>query len=69
MIVQIDDSYIEKFIQQEGVEKLKNEFPEDLLKSDSLGIKLIHLTARQLGGDVTITSPEGLKYEIRFPCE
>ncbi len=26
MIIQIDDSYIEKLIQQEGVEKLKNEF-------------------------------------------
>ncbi len=43
--------------------------PKDLPKSNSLGIKLIHLTARQLGGDVTITSPRGLKYEIRFPCE
>lgn len=40
--------------------------PEVLLKSKSLGIKLIHLTARQLKGSVAISSPKGLKYEIRF---
>jgi len=40
--------------------------PEELLKSKSLGIKLIHLTAKQLKGYVTITSQQGLKYVIRF---
>jgi len=40
--------------------------PEALLKSKSLGIKLIHLTAKQLKGNVKISSPKGLKYEIRF---
>lgn len=40
--------------------------PEVLLNSKSLGIKLIHLTARQLKGSVEISSSKGLKYEIRF---
>lgn len=40
--------------------------PEELLRSSSLGIKLIHLTAKQLKGNVHISSQEGLKYEIRF---
>ncbi len=43
-----------------------HEFPEILLKSNSLGIKLIYLTAKQLKGTVRISSPQGLKYEIRF---
>lgn len=40
--------------------------PETLLKSKSLGIRLINLTAKQLKGNVKISSPEGLKYEIGF---
>ncbi len=40
--------------------------PEVLLKSKSLGIKLIYLTSKQLKGSVQISSPKGLKYEIRF---
>ena len=40
--------------------------PQELLKSKSLGIKLIHLAARQLNGSVTLTSPQGLHYEIEF---
>jgi two-component sensor histidine kinase len=40
--------------------------PETLLNRASLGIKLIHLTARQLKGSVKLSSPKGLKYEIRF---
>ena len=40
--------------------------PEELLKSKSLGIRLIHLTAKQLKGDVKISSEKGLKYKIRF---
>ncbi|MEA3522356.1 MAG: sensor histidine kinase [Campylobacterota bacterium] len=40
--------------------------PKELLKSKSLGIKLIHLAARQLNGSVTLTSPKGLHYEIEF---
>ena len=43
-----------------------NESPEKLLESKSLGMKLIHLTARQIKGYVKISSPKGLKYEIRF---
>ena len=40
--------------------------PEELLQSKSLGIKLIHLTARQLKGTVEISSAKGLQYKIRF---
>ena len=40
---------------------------EGLMQSRSLGIKLVHLTAKQLGGTVEISSPKGLKYDIRFP--
>lgn len=40
--------------------------PEELKKSKSLGIKLIFLTTKQLKGNVEITSPKGLKYDIRF---
>ncbi len=39
---------------------------EKLLKSRSLGIKLIHLTVKQLKGNIDISSPKGLKYEVRF---
>ena len=40
--------------------------PQELLKSKSLGIKLIHLAAKQLNGSVMLTSPQGLHYEIEF---
>lgn len=40
--------------------------PQKLLKSKSLGIKLISLTAKQLKGSLKISSPKGLKYEIEF---
>lgn len=40
--------------------------PKNLLKSPSLGLKLIHLTVKQLKGTVCISSPKGLKYDIRF---
>jgi len=40
--------------------------PQALLKSNSLGIKLIHLTAKQLKGEVNIASQDGLHYKIRF---
>ena len=43
-----------------------HESPESLLKHKSLGIKLINLTAKQLKGHVNISSPDGLKYEVRF---
>jgi len=43
-----------------------HEAPETLLKHKSLGVKLINLTAKQLKGNVEISSPEGLKYEVRF---
>lgn len=45
------------------------EEPDKLAGRKSLGIKLIHLTAKQLGGSVKISSPEGLKYEIEFNYE
>ena len=40
--------------------------PERLKQSDSLGIKLIYLTARQLKGSVEVSSEKGLHYDIRF---
>ncbi len=43
-----------------------SENPQELLKSKSLGLKLIHLAARQLNGSVTLTSPQGLHYTIEF---
>lgn len=43
-----------------------HEFAEDILKSKSLGIKLIHLTVKQLKGSIEISNHEGLKYDIRF---
>ena len=42
------------------------EFPEEILKSKSLGIKLIHLTVKQLKGSIEILNDKGLKYIIRF---
>jgi two-component sensor histidine kinase len=39
---------------------------EDLYGGNSLGLKLIKLPARQLGGDVEILNPGGLKYIVRF---
>ena len=39
---------------------------EQLFVGSSLGLKLIRLTAKQLGGDVDVSSSEGLKYTIRF---
>jgi two-component sensor histidine kinase len=41
-------------------------FLDELLKSKSLGIRLIHLTAKQLKGSVEVLNEEGLKYKIRF---
>jgi two-component sensor histidine kinase len=43
--------------------------PDKLANGRSLGIKLIHLTAKQLGGSIKISSPKGLKYEIEFNYE
>jgi len=43
--------------------------PEELHKGKSLGIKLIFLTAKQLKGNVIISSQNGLKYNIRFKHE
>ena len=40
---------------------------EALQRYNGLGVRLVRLTARQLGGDVEITSPKGLRYEVRFP--
>jgi two-component sensor histidine kinase len=40
--------------------------PELLKQSKSLGIKLIYLTARQLKGELQISSPQGLHYALRF---
>ena len=40
--------------------------PHTLLERKSLGIKLIHLTARQLKGELTISSPQGLHFEVEF---
>jgi two-component sensor histidine kinase len=42
------------------------ENPQMLLKHRSLGVKLINLTAKQLRGSVKISSPQGLRYEVRF---
>jgi two-component sensor histidine kinase len=43
--------------------------PQELLKSPTLGVKLIHLCTRQLNGEVTLSSPKGLTYEIEFKNE
>ena len=43
-----------------------HETPESLLAHKSLGIKLINLTAKQLKGNVVTSSPNGLKFEVRF---
>jgi two-component sensor histidine kinase len=43
--------------------------PQELLKSKSLGIKLIHLAARQLNATVRLTNQNGLHYEIEFENE
>ena len=43
-----------------------HEFPEEILKSKSLGIKLIHLTVKQLKGSIEISNTKGLKFDIRF---
>ena len=43
-----------------------HEHPQTLLKMNSLGMKLIHLTAKQLKGSVSISNQKGLEYEIRF---
>ena len=43
-----------------------HEAPESLLEHKSLGIKLINLTAKQLKGNVITSSPNGLKFEVRF---
>lgn len=45
------------------------EAPQELLKSNSLGIKLVHLSVKQLNGTVVLSNPKGLKYEIEFKDE
>ncbi len=40
--------------------------PQTLLTHRSMGIKLITLTAKQLKGNVSISSPDGLKFEVEF---
>ncbi|MEA2048858.1 MAG: sensor histidine kinase [Campylobacterota bacterium] len=42
------------------------EEPDTLVRNKSLGMKLIHLTAKQLKGSVEISNAQGLKYKIRF---
>ncbi len=42
---------------------------ESLSQSNTLGVKLINLTARQLGGSVVMKSEGGLRYEVRFDCD
>jgi len=57
------DNY--EFIYQDngrGIEEL-----EKVKEKNSLGIKLITLTAKQLRGEILIESKRGLKYTIRFP--
>jgi two-component sensor histidine kinase len=44
-----------------GVEKV-----EEITEKNSLGIKLIQLTTKQLRGDLQIENLEGLTYTIRF---
>jgi len=45
------------------------EAPQELLKGNSLGIKLVHLSVKQLNGTVVLSNPKGLKYEIEFKDE
>lgn len=63
----IDEGKRCKFIYRDdgmGVENLS-----DFLKSKSLGIKLIHLSAKQIAATVEITNHNGLNYEIGFAHE
>jgi two-component sensor histidine kinase len=61
-LTQTEESYL--FIYRDN--GIGYEAPEDLLKHKSLGIKLINLTAKQLKGNVVTSSPNGLKFEVRF---
>ena len=44
-------------------------YPDRLLERKSLGMKLIYLSAKQLGAEVLLSSPRGLKYEVEFKNE
>jgi len=61
-LTHLDESYL--FIYKDN--GIGHEAPENLLKNKSLGIKLINLTAKQLKGSVSTSSPNGLKFEVRF---
>ncbi|MFO7889469.1 MAG: PAS domain S-box protein [bacterium] len=41
----------------------------DIKKSKSLGLKLIHLLTKQLGGNITIKKKKGTEFRIIFPVE
>ena len=45
------------------------ETPEKLFTGNTLGIKIVKIASKQLGGDVQLSSNEGLQYQIRFPDE
>ncbi len=40
--------------------------PENIMKKNTLGIKLIYLCVKQLNATVSLTSPKGLRYIIEF---
>jgi len=45
------------------------EEPQKLQSRKTLGVRLIHLSVKQLMGEVQISSERGLKYEVEFPDE
>lgn len=57
-----DDNIL--FTYEDGGRGYEN--PSELFNSKSLGIKLIKLSSKQLGGTLKLTSPKGLRYEIEF---
>ncbi len=61
-LAQTDTTY--RFVYSDN--GIGHDAPQTLLSHKSLGIKLITLTAKQLKGNVTISSPEGLKFEVEF---
>jgi len=46
-----------------------SEQSDEMLKYRSLGVKLIRLTAKQLGGEVRLENAPGLKYTVEFAHE
>jgi two-component sensor histidine kinase len=53
-----------RFVYKDNGTSVKN--IDALTKGQTLGLKLVHLAAKQLKGEVNVCNENGLKYEIRF---